>query len=131
MNNIQLHNLLSRHPETRDHFVGVFSINTLPRYSKMGCYIINLEPNYKSGSHWVAIKISKSKHKNLYFDSYGIAPTYIGIIKFLKHSYVYNSKQVQHPFSMMCGQWCLYFILRACQRWDMRRMLKPFYSNNP
>ena len=71
MNNIQLHNLLSRHPETRDHFVGVFSINTLPRYSKTGCYVINLEPNYKSGSHWVAIKISKSKHNNLYFDSYG------------------------------------------------------------
>ena len=131
MNNIQLHNLLSRHPETRDHFVGVFSINTLPRYSKTGCYVINLEPNYKSGSHWVAIKISKSKHMNLYFDSYSIAPTYIGIVKFLKNSYVYNSKQVQHPLSMMCGQWCLYFILRACQGWDMRKMLKPFYSNKP
>ena len=131
MNNIQLHNLLSRHPETRDYFVGVFSINTLPRYSKTGCYVINLEPNYKSGSHWVAIKIRKSKHKNLYFDSYGIAPTYIGIIKFLKNSYVYKSKQVQHPLSMTCGQWCLYFILRACQGWDMRKMLKPFYSNKP
>ena len=44
---------------------------------------------------------------------------------------MYNSKQVQHPLSTMCGQWCLYFILRACQGWDMRKMLKPFYSNKP
>ena len=44
---------------------------------------------------------------------------------------MYNSKQVQHPLSMMYGQWCLYFILRACQGWDMRKMPKPFYSNKP
>ena len=36
--------------------------------------IYNLDPHFKSGSHWVATYIDLVKHKTYYFDSYGMEP---------------------------------------------------------
>ena len=130
MDNIEISCLLESHPVTAEHFLGVYSIDRLPRYPSMGYYVLNLDPSYKSGSHWVALKINRNKHQNIYFDSYGMAPQHIKIRKFLKNSYTWNTRRLQHPLSTTCGQWCLYFILRRCQGWSLKKMLRPFYAEN-
>ena len=59
---------------TKDSFIGVFSSNTLPSFAQTGYYVVNLDMSEQPGSHLIAIKISNSKCKNEYFDSYGLGP---------------------------------------------------------
>ena len=100
----------------------------------------------QSGSHWIAIKISKSKCKNEYFDSYVLEPPTVCFKKFtrynsyvlepptvcfkkfMRYNYTYNSKRLQHSLSTTCAQWSIYYIWRKCQGWSLRNILKPFYS---
>ena len=81
-------------------------------------------------SHWIPIKISKSKRKNEYFDSYGLGPPTVHFKRFMKYNYIYNSKRLQHSLSTTCAQWCIYYIWRKCQGWSLRNILKPFYSKD-
>ena len=73
---------------TKDSFIGVFSSDTLPSYAQTGYYVVNLDTSQQPGSHWIAIKISKSKSKNEYFDSYGLGPPTVHLKRFMKYSYI-------------------------------------------
>jgi hypothetical protein len=80
--------------------------------------IYNLDPHYKSGSHWVANYIDISKKHCYYFDSYGMKPPK-QIYEFMQWLTLQNSKiklgfngrQFQHQNSE-CGMYCLYFLDR-------------------
>ena len=109
---------------------GVFSSDTLPSYAQTGYYVVNLDMSQQPGSHWIAIKISKSKCKNEYFDSYGLGPLTVCFKRFMKYNYIYNFKRLQHSLSTTCAQWCIYYIWRKCQGWSLRNILKPFYSKD-
>src|SRR5690606_35297357 len=58
-------------------FKGVYSIDEIdkvPVSNKMA-FILNFDPSYKSGSHWVAVFIDTKTDKSIeYFDSYGDDP---------------------------------------------------------
>ena len=84
--------------------------------------IFNLDPHYKSGSHWVCLFININKKHIFYFDSYGDrAPTQIR--KFArkvqnqsvkigkKFKYIQNKKRHQYKESE-CGMYCLYTIIQ-------------------
>ena len=130
MDTAEIDSALRKNPYTKDKFVGVFPSNCLPKKRLKGYYVVNLDPAHKAGSHWVAFHIEKKNGNNMYFDSYGLGPPYKHFKKFLG-KYTRNKKQLQHPLSTTCGQWCLYFILRRCQGWSMKAILKPFYSKRP
>jgi hypothetical protein len=80
--------------------------------------IYNLDPHFKSGSHWVAAFIDLVKHKTYYFDSYGIEPP-LQIQKFMKWlttqddkmKLYYNGRRFQFQ-SSECGMYSMYFIIR-------------------
>ena len=80
--------------------------------------IYNLDPHFKSGSHWVAVFIDLVKHKTYYFDSYGIEPP-LQIQKFMKWlttqddkmKLYYNGRRFQFQ-SSECGMYSMYFIIR-------------------
>jgi hypothetical protein len=80
--------------------------------------IYNLDPHYKSGSHWVGVYIDIPKHKCYYFDSYGLYPPK-QIARFMKWLTVqdpkmklhYNGRRFQHK-NTECGMYSLYFIIR-------------------
>ena len=76
-------------------------------------YIINLSSSNHPGSHWVAIKINKSKSAE-YFDSFGLDC----FDKFIKSaceerniSLVPFKKAIQHPFSQLCGYFCIAYLI--------------------
>lgn len=83
--------------------------------------IFNLDPHYKSGSHWVSLFININKGEIYYFDSVGDKP-HKQIQKFInnvisqgnniniKFKYFINTKQ--HQFGdTECGMYSLYFII--------------------
>ena len=76
--------------------------------------IINLQDYFKgAGTHWVVV-YNKPDHKNIeYFDSFALSPPE-EMIQFMKTSgkpLEYNSGQIQTMDSIMCGYYCIYYIL--------------------
>jgi len=80
--------------------------------------IYNLDPHYKSGSHWVANCINLEKKSCFYFDSYGMKPPK-EVYRFMQWLTIqeptiqlgYNGRRFQR-LNSECGVYCLYFIIR-------------------
>lgn len=80
--------------------------------------VYNLDPHYKSGSHWVANYIDTKKKVCYYFDSYGIKPPE-EVYKFMQWLTMqekglvlgFNGRRFQH-LNSECGMYCLYFLDR-------------------
>ena len=80
--------------------------------------VYNLDPHYKSGSHWVANYIDLERSRCYYFDSYGMAPPkqVATFMKWLtthdpKMKLEYNARRHQYK-NTECGVYCIYFIIR-------------------
>ena len=85
-------------------------------------FVFNLDPHYKSGSHWVALYLDCNKKIIYYFDSNGdLIPNEIKklsnkIINQAKEmniniKYKDNYKIVHQKGNTECGMYCLYFII--------------------
>jgi hypothetical protein len=91
--------------------------NALKNGTKCIGIIYNLDPHFKSGSHWVANFIDLDKKICIYFDSYGVNPP-DQVEKFMKwlttHDSSYklytSSRRLQYK-NTECGMYCLYFII--------------------
>ena len=94
--------------------IGVYSKDLLPKISKDGFYIVNLENsidkfgNPLQGSHWIGLYLFNN-NKALYCDSYGIIfPKEIE--KFCKNRMLYyNTTQFQDYNSECCGWFSVMF----------------------
>jgi hypothetical protein len=85
--------------------------------------VYNLDPHYKSGSHWVANYIDIVGNTCYYFDSYGIEPP-PQVQKFMKwlssHNpsnpmkLQYNKRRLQYS-NTECGMYCIYLIIRMLE----------------
>ena len=102
-------------------FLGVFASDEL-KHLKIIEYpvslIANLDTSKSDGSHWVAIRISKSKIE--LFDSLGFCPGGWSrfpseIMNFLKSHTALRKLSIsptfQSPNTHLCGLYCIYFIL--------------------
>lgn len=110
LSTLDLINILHHYPD----FGGVFPINLLPiHFEKPKFFIINLDPHYQTGSHWVALKFDINGYA-YYYDSFG-RPPYGNILTFIerhaKYGYSFNKKKIQGNDSIACGLFCLKFIL--------------------
>jgi len=80
--------------------------------------VYNLDPHFKSGSHWVANYIDIPGHACYYFDSYGMEPP-PQVAKFMKWlttqdpamKLQYNKRRLQYS-NTECGVYCIYVIIR-------------------
>lgn len=108
-------------------FKGVFACDQLPaNFSLPALFIVNLSPRSQPGTHWVSIYID-GWGTAVYFDSFGMPPRNIHILRFLKlHSKEskYNKKQVQHLSSIKCGRFACVFAVSMLRNID----LKPFFA---
>lgn len=88
--------------------------------------IYNLDPHFKSGSHWVANFIDIPNHRCYYMDSYGQKPP-PQIEKFMKWLTTqdpkmrleYNSRRLQFSNSE-CGMYSMYFIIQMLHGDDFK-----------
>ena len=94
------------------YFRGVFSKDLLPtQIKKKECGIINLDNHIGPDTHWVA-------YRNIdrfceYFDSFGLKMP-LEVKKYMATSgkrLVYSTDEIQERDSVLCGYWCLYYLL--------------------
>ena len=89
--------------------------------------IINLDDYIGSGTHWVAYR-NGNKYAE-YFDSFGLPmPKEVG--KYLATSgkpLIYSSDEIQDRDSVLCGYWCLYYLL---ERQKGKSILETIHNTN-
>ena len=101
---------ISEYYSNEFEFNGVYSRDNLPKITKKGAYVINLDEYENTGTHWIALFIKTNEF--IYFDSFGIEhipkeiDKYIGSNKKIKA----NIFRIQENDSIMCGYFCIEFI---------------------
>ena len=125
------------HSETRlpNNSFKVFFFDLLPekvsRYPS--AFIANVDPSSKPGSHWVAFYFTKDQ-KGEFFDSYGQAPGgYSGnfntFLELNSKEWSSNQKQLQGLNSSVCGQYCIYYVVKRRRGNNLNSIVQPFVKN--
>ena len=93
------------------HLRGIYSRDRLPKRIKKECGIINLDDIQGPGTHWVCYRNLDSVVE--YFDPFGlIMPN--EALKYFRTSgkpVVYSMDEIQNRNTVLCGYWCLYYLL--------------------
>ena len=101
-------------------FNGVYSRDNLPKITKKGAYVINLDEYENTGTHWIALFVETNEV--IYFDSFGIEHVPKEITKFIGNSTTKSSSlernkkikanifRIQVYDSITCGYFCIEFI---------------------
>ena len=92
LTNIEISEYYSNEPK----FNGVYSRDNLPKITKKGAYVINLDEYENTGTHWIGLFIKTNEV--IYFDSFGIKKIKANIFR------------IQAYDSIMCGYFCIEFI---------------------
>ena len=115
LTNIEISEYYSNEPR----FNGVYSRDNLPKITKKGAYIINLDEYENTGTHWIALFIKTNEF--IYFDSFGIEHIPKEINKFRRSKELdpavgsnkkikANIFRIQAYDSSMCRYLCIEFI---------------------
>ena len=123
MNTAQIDYILKHDKHVAPIFRGVFAKDKLPCF-KYGAYVVNTDTSKDGGSHWVAIFATHDRFE--YFDSYGGEP-----LPELKQwgkgrKWAYNPIPLQSPFSAVCGQYCIYYLVFRARGLALRTILLDF-----
>ena len=105
MNSRQLHWILSGDKFTKQFFRGVYAIDeikSIKTVSYPSSFVINLDPSYKPGSHWVAV----------YFDKNGVGEYFDSFAGYtlLTKLYIFYARMQKDGNTITCK--CKNFILR-------------------
>lgn len=132
MNTLEIERYLKSNCATRKYFRGVYSIDNIPKkiYKKTPfCMIVNTDPSFLPGTHWLACWVEKTPKCSEFFDSFGRSPNYDEILKLFRNysnCVIFNNHQLQSDFSEICGQFCLLYLLFKCEMWSMRKFVSIF-----
>ena len=122
LSNVQIQEIMINRNIT--NFRGVYSKDMLPKkIHRDESIIINIQDFLDGGgTHWVCVYNDKKSKDVEYFDSFGLYPSDI-VLKYMKTArkgIVYSSNQIQGIDSVMCGYYCIYFII---ERYKGRKMM--------
>ena len=110
-------------------FKGVFPCDELPYHQNLPLNIIvNTDPSYKPGTHWICISIKKNG-EGFYFDSFGLPPLKKEIVDFLVTKckrWRFNQVSLQNITSKTCGHYCVLFIIFKCQNLTNENFISQF-----
>lgn len=110
----------------------VFAANRMPMFVQLPVFIIsNLDPDFKPGSHWIAIYIDVNGVGE-YFDSFGRKPEGYHK-KFLKRNakkWFYNHQELQSYLTSVCGKYCLVYLYLKTKNVKMHDFINVFSAVN-
>lgn len=122
----QLASCLLSNKYTNKIYNSVIPIDFLPRIKiKNALLIINSHESFKPGLHWMALYIDK-KENVFFFDSLAQkieSPFLVNFLKMYKTVH-YNTQQLQHVFSTMCGCYCAVFLYYMSRKYSYDYFLK-------
>ena len=109
----------SEYYSNEPRFNGVYSRDNLPKITRKGAYVINLDEYENTGTHWIALFVKTNEV--IHFDSFGIEHIPKEINKFIRSkelgSGVGSNKKIKANIfriqaydSIMCGYFCIEFI---------------------
>ena len=137
MNTIELTEILDKLLK-RSLFLGVFACDQLPKLPikvKPAALVINTDPSYRSGQHWLSVYIDKYGVGS-FFDSFGNPPTYAhfseSINVFLKRNCTtiqHSARQVQDVCTAVCGQHCVFFLYHMDTGQDYDKVMRKYTYN--
>lgn len=110
----------------------VYASNRLPMFvSKPAYIIVNMDPDTKPGSHWVAIHIDKNNIGE-YFDSFGRKPTgyHFSFMNRNCKRWSYNHKILQNALTSVCGKYCLLYLYYKFKKYTMDYFVSMFDYDN-
>lgn len=123
LDNRQLERILKTDKCTRSKFIGIFSIDTLPKKIKYpSCFIFNTDPQNLPGEHWIAVDIDKHG-ECVFFDPLGFNPKFYGLDSYMKSistKFTFNTSKVQPFNSRKCGYYSFLFLLFKCRSIHVR-----------
>ena len=129
MNSQQLEQALARNAVTGESFRGVFAADRIvPLDPLPGHCVINTDKSTENGSHWIAVYQEKPGVVET-FDSFGRDFSSYHVNYFEKHRIVKQSHQLQANTSTVCGQYCLFFLLRRCSGEKYANIVHLFTEN--
>ena len=131
MNSIEIQNKL----RNLECFKGVYPIdliNKIKEYQRPLAIVVNLDPSYMSGSHWIVLFITVD-NIGYYFDSFGLPFINEYILDFFRNNLVsniyYNTNSIQSIKSASCGSFCVLFVRMLCNKFSFEQFLKLFTNN--
>ena len=128
-----IYRALSKDLYSRISFVGVFPRDRLPDLYSFPCsVVINTEPSYKKGEHWIALYFNERRFCE-FFDSYGLPPSAYGLDKYIQRfasDWNYNKYQLQGWFSSACRYYCIYFILLKSRHFSLDDVISLFSKSD-
>jgi len=125
---------IDQFPCLKDHFLGVYSLDTIPKRMKTKtCLIFNDQKAEMPGRHWLGLVHTKSNEYQI-FDSYGVKIDLIKpYLKFKNPKFLYNTGTFQSSETSTCGLYALYFcinILLNSNCNDFSDLLSSIFSIN-
>jgi len=123
MQSHQLSEFIKKITSLNNHFVGVFSIDTLPATLENRKFLFcNTAPHDKIGEHWFCL--SNIDNKIEVFDSLGVDDTKKDLLKKFckiktKNKLKINETAVQSSTSTICGLFVLYFAIHRFHNADL------------
>jgi hypothetical protein len=123
MQSSEFDNYFASFPNIKNHFLGVFSINTLPKLIKYRKFCIcNTDVESGNGKHWICF-VRSDKDTIELFDSLGVDKEKLDLItkycKFNVKEIIYNETQFQTDFSETCGLFVIYFLIERIFNLDL------------
>ena len=92
---------------------------------KDGAYVINLDEYADVGTHWIALFCNRNEI--VYFDSFGVEHVPEEIKEFVGNKNIKaNIFRVQANNSVMCGYFCIGFIVAGKKLTDFTSMFSPY-----
>lgn len=139
MNTLEINDAMSGNPVTCKSFRGVFPADKLPKpitdgneHKLPAAYIVNTENSDSSGSHWLAIYQGEAGKADV-FDSFGSQiETYNPLFKrFLGNLQLMQQQrqQLQQIGSTVCGQYCMFFIMKRSLGYTYEQLIHLFTDN--
>lgn len=134
MNTSQLQCVIDCDPEMKKHISGVYAANELPHiiWKPSNGFIANTDPIYSPGQHWIAFYFNENGFME-FFDSYGNSPEqfspyfkqYMGNYPSIK----VNKKRLQSNDTIVCGQYCLFYLMCRTRGYSMHQIVDFFNSD--
>lgn len=137
MNSNQLTCVINCDYVLRERAIGVFSLDQIKKikfeFGEERFLICNTQPRYRSGEHWIAI-VSLPDGSIEFFDSFGnaaasLSPSFETFMRKQSNACVYNVRQLQDESSIVCGHYCVYYLLHRCRGISMSDIVNKFSDN--
>ena len=134
MNSRQLRWILSGDKFTKLSFGNVYAINemkSIKSVSYPSSFVINLDPSYKPGSHWVAVYFDKNGVGE-YFDSFARYPLH-EVVHFLRShakGLAIQSYASARTLYTTCGQFVVFYIYQKSQGLSLEVILRKYFSTH-